>query len=440
MRSFPRAARRRVATAALLVAAVGGSTLVPTLSGDLTAYADSKSDLERQQAQIEQKIKDAGVALEDSSARVTKASAALTAAQARVVTAKSALDTARKDLSVAERRVRDAEAKDRRMQRALDRAEAKLASARADLNQGEAAVDDQQRQMVDSVLASVQGAPTDLDQLQSIISAGSAVDLTIAEQVDDLVADVQSRGYQDLAATQVVLTVRKVNVADAKGQVAAQRLAAAEHLVVMEQLRVDAVRAKRAVRASVLQAQAARADAESAARRALAAKRQDLEVIEQLKAEEEAVKDKIRALAATSANQTISSTDAMLARPVNGYITSPYGYRIHPIYGYRALHDGIDFGAACGTQLWASRSGTVIEKYLSSSFGNRVLINLGNINGHNYVIGYNHMASASPLAVGQRVARGDLVGYVGTTGWSTGCHLHFQVYRDGTTVDPMTYL
>jgi murein DD-endopeptidase MepM/ murein hydrolase activator NlpD len=70
-------------------------------------------------------------------------------------------------------------------------------------------------------------------------------------------------------------------------------------------------------------------------------------------------------------------TGGLLMRPVNGPITSPYGWRIHPIYGYRSLHDGIDFGAACGTPIRAAAAGTVLERYFQTAWGNRVIIDHG---------------------------------------------------------------
>ena len=129
----------------------------------------------------------------------------------------------------------------------------------------------------------------------------------------------------------------------------------------------------------------------------------------------------------------------LLMRPVNGPITSPYGYRINPIYHYWGLHDGDDFGAACGTPIWAAANGTVLSEYYSSVWGNRLFLNLGLINGKNVTVIYNHL-SAYRSHVGQRVSRGQVVGLVGTTGWSTGCHTHFTVMVNGTAVNPTPWL
>lgn len=120
-------------------------------------------------------------------------------------------------------------------------------------------------------------------------------------------------------------------------------------------------------------------------------------------------------------------------------ITSSYGYRMHPIYGYMKLHDGTDFGAPCGTAQYAMAPGTVTASYFDSGGGNMVDINHGMVGGHSFVSEHLHLQAAA-VSVGQHVDTNTIIGYTGTTGSSTGCHLHFTVYRDGSTVDPMDYL
>ena len=135
----------------------------------------------------------------------------------------------------------------------------------------------------------------------------------------------------------------------------------------------------------------------------------------------------------------VGTSNGFLLPPVTGPVTSPFGYRIHPIYHYWGLHDGTDFGVSCGEGMRAAADGTVISRYWSDVYGNRLYINVGRVNGHNLTVVYNH-ATSYRVNVGEHVTRGEIVGYVGSTGWSTGCHLHFTVLQDGTAVDPMTYL
>jgi murein DD-endopeptidase MepM/ murein hydrolase activator NlpD len=129
------------------------------------------------------------------------------------------------------------------------------------------------------------------------------------------------------------------------------------------------------------------------------------------------------------------SGDGTLRRPVGGPITSAFGTRVHPVTGARTLHDGTDFGVPCGTPVHAAGAGTVVSRGLSGAYGNRVVVR--HIDG--LETSYNHLASQS-VAVGEQVTTSTIVGRVGSTGLSTGCHLHFMVRRDGTLTDPMTLL
>src|SRR5699024_4204227 len=124
--------------------------------------------------------------------------------------------------------------------------------------------------------------------------------------------------------------------------------------------------------------------------------------------------------------------------PVNGPITSPYGMRQHPVTGEYKLHDGTDFGVGCGTPIRAAHSGTVAERYWNDAWGNRLVIDHGRVDGHYVSTAYNH-AIRYTVGVGQRVSTGQVIGYVGTTGWSTGCHLHLNLYLDGSVSNPMAW-
>ncbi|WP_062208723.1 M23 family metallopeptidase [Demequina oxidasica] len=121
------------------------------------------------------------------------------------------------------------------------------------------------------------------------------------------------------------------------------------------------------------------------------------------------------------------------------YITSEYGMRFHPIFHYNRLHAGTDFRAYCGTPIYAAASGTVAWATYRAGFGNQVLVDHGIINGNAVMSSYNHFSQFA-VSAGQHVAKGQLVGYSGNTGSSTACHLHFEVYVNGATVNPMSIL
>ena len=124
-----------------------------------------------------------------------------------------------------------------------------------------------------------------------------------------------------------------------------------------------------------------------------------------------------------------------MVRPVNGPVTSPFGWRMHPILHYRKFHTGVDFGVGYGTPIRAADSGTVIYATWMGGYGNVIIVD----HGRGISTLYAHQSS---LAVGNgaRVSRGQTVGYVGSTGFSTGPHLHFEVRVNGNPVDPMGYI
>ena len=141
----------------------------------------------------------------------------------------------------------------------------------------------------------------------------------------------------------------------------------------------------------------------------------------------------------TSGGDTTSSPSAGSAtfiRPVaGGYISSPYGSRLHPVYGYEKFHYGVDYAVGYGTPIYAVASGTVAITSYDASSGNWVMIS------HNggFASGYMHMTNYI-VSPGQYVSQGQVIGYVGSTGASTGPHLHFAMYHNGGFVNPSAYV
>ena len=121
--------------------------------------------------------------------------------------------------------------------------------------------------------------------------------------------------------------------------------------------------------------------------------------------------------------------------PVSGPVTSGYGWRYHPILHTMAFHNGIDIGAACGTPVTTPWPGTVVKATSSASLGNYVEV----ANSNGITSTYAHLSVIS-VKVGAKVGGGQQIGLVGTTGLSTGCHLHFATARNGAGFDPRTVL
>lgn len=128
-----------------------------------------------------------------------------------------------------------------------------------------------------------------------------------------------------------------------------------------------------------------------------------------------------------------------LVRPATGPITSRFGMRRHPVLGVWKLHDGTDFGLPCGAPLRSVAAGRVTQSYYNGGYGNRLFIDHGSVNGRRMVSSYNH-ALHYTVDVGRTVAAGQVIGLNGTTGYSTGCHLHFMLWVDGQLVDPQRWL
>jgi len=140
------------------------------------------------------------------------------------------------------------------------------------------------------------------------------------------------------------------------------------------------------------------------------------------------LKNKEKLLVSTPAIQPVSNKD--LTRVASGF-----GYRIDPIYKTVKLHAGLDFAAPQGTPIYATANGTVtVPGNTGNGYGNHVVIN----HGYGYETLYGHMVKVK-ARVGQQIKRGEVIGYVGSTGKSTGPHCHYEVHKNGQKIDPVYF-
>jgi murein DD-endopeptidase MepM/ murein hydrolase activator NlpD len=137
------------------------------------------------------------------------------------------------------------------------------------------------------------------------------------------------------------------------------------------------------------------------------------------------------------AGPTVQGTGE-LARPVAGQVTSPFGMRLHPILRYTKLHTGTDFAGGDPT-VRAADDGRVLMTVVSTAYGNFTVVDHGVVDGKRLTTAYAHQARFL-VAEGDAVRKGQPIGIVGSTGYSTGPHLHFEVREDGTVVDPVRHL
>jgi murein DD-endopeptidase MepM/ murein hydrolase activator NlpD len=165
------------------------------------------------------------------------------------------------------------------------------------------------------------------------------------------------------------------------------------------------------------------------------------EELRKQKEEQERLADEIRQWQEDNGDgNRVLPGDGFLKNPAPGYpVTSQYGWRTHPISGTRRMHTGTDFGVPCGNAVYAAADGVVVSSGVAGGYGNRVVLSHGKSNGASIATTYNHN-TRNVVRAGQTVKEGDTVAMAGTTGSSTGCHLHFEVMVDGSYVDPMDWI
>lgn len=124
-------------------------------------------------------------------------------------------------------------------------------------------------------------------------------------------------------------------------------------------------------------------------------------------------------------------------KPVDNVLTSAYGMRTHPVMGYKTMHGGVDFRSEIGSAVYATGNGTISSRRYAGTYGRMIIID----HGYGFETRYAHLSSyAEGIQEGQRIERGDLIGYTGNSGMVSGPHLHYEVLRNGKHVDPLMYL
>ncbi|HEX5586568.1 MAG TPA: peptidoglycan DD-metalloendopeptidase family protein [Acidimicrobiia bacterium] len=207
-----------------------------------------------------------------------------------------------------------------------------------------------------------------------------------------------------------------------------------------QQAKADATRAeaeatKSRIETLYAQQQSAR-DAAAQAQAGFESRVQTLSLEQDQLESEKAVEDaRIRATIEGAGDGPPMGNGRFLKPVGNAPITSGFGYRTDPITGTSAFHSGLDFGAPCGTPIKAGGNGVVISAGWNGGYGNATIIN----HGGGLATLYGHQ-SAFAVGAGQTVTAGQVIGYVGSTGKSTGCHVHFEVRVNGNPVDPTGYL
>lgn len=461
---------------------MGRAVAALTVGVCLTMFASTTSgvadEIDDRRDRVERDIDRTEEHLDQSSARLLDANRRLTEAVATLDGARTTLAQTRGELAAAQ-------VFDRRMQAELAVAVRDLARARAALTKTRAAFAEREKALRSIAASQYASGGADLMALSTVFSSQDPNQLTSQLNSHKSVLDKEAATLSRLEASRVLLTVQETKFREAQQEVAAQRAAAADNLQRKAALESQAEQAEARIQSLVV--------ARSAARTAAAvARTQDLQQLRQLESEKAEVSALLKARAEEARRQAEAEARARaaaearaaakakreaarkaaaakernkarntrpepqpepapapapapppqeegLGSPVDGYLTSSYGMRFHPVYKRWALHDGTDYGASCGTPIRAAASGTVIAMYFNEGYGNRIIMDHGYKRGVGLGTSYNHLSGYSTF-VGERVQKGEVIGYVGTTGYSTGCHLHFMVFENGSTVDPMKWL
>ncbi|MEQ6902667.1 peptidoglycan DD-metalloendopeptidase family protein [Nocardioides sp. YIM 152588] len=429
MRSFPSARRLRPASRAL-PARYAAACLAVVVALVCVAVPAARADddthaLKKQQKQVQGQIHKAHDHLEESSRRVTRISRRLDTARGQLQSARSDLVRVRGDLA-------EARLLKQRLAARLERAEARFETAVEQVRAAREDVADQRDVTRDTVIGIATGGNPELAMVSSYLNSGSVEEIMINETGNGVVVGREQHVLEDLVEAEEALEDHRDEVRAARNEVAASKRAAQQNLSRVRVLVGQARDSREKVAVLVTRTRDAR-------HAAVRAREKDRAALKRLEKREQRIKQQILEASRKQSGSYSGSTGGLLHVPASGPVTSPYGYRTHPIYGYYALHNGTDFGAPCGSSLWAGASGTVVNEYYDEVYGYRLYLAIGRVNGAVITLVYNHL-SRYAVGVGARVSRGQVVGYVGTTGWSTGCHLHFTVLKNGNPVNPMSYL
>jgi murein DD-endopeptidase MepM/ murein hydrolase activator NlpD len=449
---------------------------------------DRKRAVEQQLDQAQGELRQSTKALDDATRSFSDAQARLPAAEQALAEAEQALTVAQEQLARARGELAAAKAQDAAAAAKLAAAEQRVRDQEARIVEITARIEGKRAAMSElAVEAYQQGAMGRMLDLAAVFEAEDVNDFTARVTYAQSVLNAEDTVLTGMEDDRVDLANERVKLEELREEARRLREEAARHLQRTRELEAAATAARAAAEANAEQARAAKAAVDElvtqrsgAVAAAEHAKADDAKQYAALTAERDTIDGEIaelarkareerarkaaaaRAASASSAGSSGtgssgasssgrgsssggsssggSSDSGGLSYPVsNPYVTSPYGMRIHPVTGVYKLHDGTDFRAHCGTPIRAAAPGRVLWARYRGGYGNQVAVDHGVIGGDALMTSYSHLSRFS-ASRGEGVSRGEVIGYSGSTGYSTACHLHFMVYDDGVRANPMSYL
>ncbi|HLV05276.1 MAG TPA: peptidoglycan DD-metalloendopeptidase family protein [Actinomycetaceae bacterium] len=463
-RRRPRLVRTLLTAALALGLLAGSSTAVADYDDDIARYdrqlreqREERERLAREREQVESR-------LEGTNADLAAAYLALEDANARLPVAEAALAQAEEDLAAAER-------EEQAVADRLAVAEGELETLAEELAAGESQIEASRSSIGELARSTYRGGPS-LNGLAVVMNATSSEEFIRQAAIVDTAVRTQTKVITDLETITAVNRNRELRQQAVRDRIDELHVQAQEAVAAADEARaaaeahraeIIAIREEQTALAAELEALRGQLEEDLAQKQAdddrLAGIIAQIEserasTVEERERERREREERERRNASRSApsngsggnsgNRSSSGGSggsAALTPPVPNplYVTSPYGYRIHPIAGYRWWHAGVDIRSACGNPQYAAASGTVkatVPARGNGSHGNQVIIDHGRINGSGYVTVTNHLSRFN-VRPGQSVRQGDLIGWTGQTGRVTGCHVHFEVWKNGSTIDPM---
>jgi murein DD-endopeptidase MepM/ murein hydrolase activator NlpD len=389
----------------------------------VVSFGAAEPDPREAKARADAELAQAALLLESASAQAQEALAKLAQLNVDVTVAKQAGDIAREAVRVAEK---DAAVKKER----ADAAQAVLDAATAKYQAAADRVVLEKQRLGRFATVAYQGGG--IAEFNAFIGSSSPKEFMLRAEYARRVSELKKEavdGYS--AATEEAM--RLAQKAGAAQDAAAQRLAAAkEALAVSARARDEAQRNERTVNDLQTKQQRAVADAEKYKAEVLAR-------YEAAQRESERTAAELQAWEAAQGGGTVWQPGRRMLMPVVGRKSSDFGYRLHPIYKEWLLHSGMDIAAPNGRSIFAAAAGQIVLAGPRGGSGNYTCVAHGTYQGKNLSTCYAHQSQIL-VSVGQRVSSGQLIGRVGTTGTSTGYHLHFEVRLNGTPVNPVDWL
>ncbi|MDG6108355.1 M23 family metallopeptidase [Dactylosporangium aurantiacum] len=421
-----------------IVCAIGA--VVVLLGSGTAGHADARDD----KARIDRQIQETQATLEAATERAQQAAADHAAATAALPGAQDALEDAKG-------RVIAADAAARQAQRDREAADAALGAADAEYDRAKIEVDQGRRDVSAFVAAAYKGSG--FAMVNSILESGSPNDLALRISYLDRVAAESQRALDELTVARMAAKQRSDVAELARDQ--ARRAAEQTRQALQDSLAAQAGAEQAAADVRTLIDRSAQAEAVANSERTAVLAR-----YQQLKVDSERVAGELRAAAAAEAAAAARAakasgrqgtggapittaippkTGAFFLMPVHGWKSSNFGMRFDPVYKVYQLHAGIDVAAGGGQPILAAADGKVVRAGWAGGNGNYTCLSHGLYQGKGLATCYAHQSQIL-VRVGQVVHRGEVIGRVGTTGASTGYHLHFEVRLNGSPVQPLSWL